>query len=366
MLKNIDKKYLYILGALIGIPIVLILFLALIKGCSSGKSSYESYEKKMVSAAEKYFTNKKILPITEGGTVTVTLDELVKGDYIKNPEKKLDDKTCIGSVTVRNNGVSFEKNDGGFYVYIPNLSCDKYNTVHLIDKLKEDIVTEKSCLYETSDGFVYKGAKVNNYVKFSGSLYRIISIDNNNVLKLIKDNQEKDSYIWDKKYNLETKQNDGTNDFSDSIIIDTLYDFYSSFNKDDKKHIMAYNACYGNRSETYTNKDTIYECSKTIDNLFVGLMNTFDYFNASYDSNCIAYDSPSCRNYNYLYDMLDDTWLMNGISDNSYYVFYYSTGYFELSKANSYRKVNIVINIDGNEVYTKGDGSLDNPYVINN
>jgi hypothetical protein len=53
--------------------------------------------------------------------------------------------------------------------YIVNLECEKYSTVKLIDKLKEDIVTSKSGLYVTNDGYIYKGDKVNNFVSFDNN-----------------------------------------------------------------------------------------------------------------------------------------------------------------------------------------------------
>ena len=364
MLKKMDKKNIYICCGLILIPIVLILFLVLIRGCN-GSISYEKYEDKMEKAAQKYFKDKDKLPKTEGGEVTVSLDDLVDTNYIKSTEKLLDDDSCTGSVTVRNNGASLEDNNGGFYLYIPSLSCDSYKTIHLIDKLMEDVVTSKSGLYQVDDGYVYKGAKVNNYVSFFDKTYRIISIDNNGILKLVKVDPEKNSVVWDGKYNTEKKQMSGKNDYSDSKIIDVLIENYNKFKDNQKKHIMAYSVCYGNRSLEYTTIDKTSECSKILDNQFLSLMNTYDYAMASYDIECTKIDSCSCRNYNYIYNSIDVSWLMNGNADNSYEVYYYEDGHVDVNKANSTKRYNLVIHIDGNELYNKGDGSEENPYVIN-
>lgn len=363
MLKKLDKKFIYICCAIIVLPILLILFLMMIRGCS-GTMSYESYEEKMLSAAKKYVKKKDILPISEGGEVEVSLDELVDDGYIKSVEKALDDTSCNGYVKVKNNGASVEENEGGFYYYTPYLLCDDYKTTYLIDKLTEEIVTSESGLYATDNGYVYKGKKVDNYVKLGDKIYRIISIDNNGILKLVKVDQEKNRVIWDQKYNSEKERIYGKNDYSDSNMIEILHERYNRFSDDVKEHLVAYNVCYGNRNLEYKNVDKLQECSATLENQFVSLLNTYDYAMASYDPECTSIDDGSCRNYNYLYESIDTTWLMNGNADNTYEVYYYDQGYIETSKANSNKKYNIVIYINGNELYNKGDGTQDNPYII--
>lgn len=364
MLKNIDKKYIYIGITVLVLPLILILFLIILRGCSSSKSSYSIYEDMMINAAQNYFKKKVILPTNEGEVVSVNLDDLVASSDLKSPGEALKDNSCFGSISVRNNGVSYEKNNGGFYNYTVDLQCDNYKTVHLIDKIKEDIVTEKSGLYQVGNSFVFKGAKVKNYISFFDKDYLIVSVDENNILKLVKITSEKDRFNWDDKYNVEKKQIAGVNDYSDSSIIDSMILKYDKMKDNQKQHLIGYSVCYGNRSILYTNVDNVNECSKRLDNQFVSLLNSYDYASASYDNNCNTFTSQSCRNYNYLYDNLDTTWLMNGTLDNSYEVYYYQQGYVDLSRANNSKKVNLVIYIDGNELYTKGDGSKENPYVI--
>ena len=57
-IKKMDKKFLIMVGAIIVIPIVIIILLAIIQGCGNRKVSYEKYEDKMVQAATKYFKSK--------------------------------------------------------------------------------------------------------------------------------------------------------------------------------------------------------------------------------------------------------------------------------------------------------------------
>ena len=93
-------------------------------------------------------------------------------------------------------------------------------------------------------------------------------------------------------------------------------------------------------------------------------MNTYDFSFASYDNDCIYYNSPSCENYNYLYESISDTWLLNGTADDSYNVYYYSYGYFSLDLAVFDKTINLVVYIDGEELFEKGNGTFKNPYVI--
>lgn len=356
MLKKVDSKFIRIAVLLICLPILFIIILFIIKGCSGKKTSYALYEDKMVESTKKYLTNKSLLPKNSGGKVVVNLSDLVKYKYIKSANDSVKDNNCDGSVTVFNNG--------GQYLYIPNLKCDKYKTAYLIDKLKEQIVTKESGLYQVSDGYVYKGAKVNNYVSFFDKEYRIVSIDNNGILKLVKSNSEKDKVKWDFKFNVDVDRAYGKNDYSDSNILDVLSNVYAQVSDKQKAHLVAYDVCYGNRSLQYLNIDKVNECSLKLENQYVSLLNTYDFAMASYDKDCTTIGGGACRNYNYLFDTLNSTWLMNGDADTSFKVYYYSAGNIISTRANNNIKYNIVIYINGLELVKKGDGSKKDPFVI--
>ena len=49
VLKKIDKKILIIICAILLLPIVLIIFLAIVQGCSNSNITHEKYEEKMGS-----------------------------------------------------------------------------------------------------------------------------------------------------------------------------------------------------------------------------------------------------------------------------------------------------------------------------
>lgn len=361
---HFENKFVRIFVIMLGIPFIFIILLLILKGCFSKKMNYNEYEKKMISAAEKYFVSQKSLPTQEGEENSVSLDTLIKNDYINSPDKFFKGKSCTGNVIVKNNGASVKENDGGFYFYIPYLECSDYKTIYIIDKLKENLVTEKSGLYQVNDELIFKGDKVKNYLLFFDKSYRIVSIDQNGIMKLVRDSSEKNKVIWDGKYNVDIQRSYGINDYSDSYIIDELNNIYLKTSDNQKKHMVAQSICYGNRYLNNSNIDKVNECSKKLDNQFVSLLNTYDFAMASYDKNCLTIGGGACRNYNYLYNTLVTTWLVNGDADNSYKVFYYSQGSVISSKAANQKKFNLVIYLNSKELYTKGDGSKENPYIV--
>ena len=367
-LKKLDKKFLVIAGCIILIPIFIIVFLAIMQGCSGGTVTHKKYEEKMIFAAEKYFTDKNKLPKEEAELVTVDLDTLVKGGYIKSTESLLDDSTCEGEVSVRRNGSSVEVNGEGFLNYTVTLGCAEYKTTHLVDKIKEEIVTTESGLYQIGEDYIFKGDKVNNYINIFDVSYRIMSIDNNNIIKLVKSEPEITSRIWDNKFNIEVNYSYGKNIYKDSVILTYLLNDYENakkINKNTKKHIVAYDACIGKRSSNdYTINKTL-DCSEVLEKQVISLMNVSDFAMASSDPDCNSTRARVCKNYNYLSRVATSTWTLNAVTENTYETFFISDGLAEHQNANSYNEYNIVIYIDGNELYTSGEGTALNPYIIN-
>ena len=364
-LKRLDKKFLIIAGIIIIFPIILILFLAIIRGCSNKKLTYQTYEQKMILSAEKYFKEK--LPKEEAEFKSVSLNKLVSEGYIRTPEKALSDDSCEGSVTVRMNGSSIETNNGGFLNYTVDLKCKNYRTIHLIDKITEEIVTSESGLYKDDNEYVFRGNKVKNYISFYGQNYRIISIDEEGFLKLIKESPEPTTRFWDNKYNVEVNASYGKNIYKDSSILSYLLNDYQNSKKISnkaKQRIVAHDVCIGKRN---TNDYTIskeLDCNEILENQVISLINVSDYARASIDPNCDSTIAKSCKNYNYLSVVAPSSWTLNSIKNNTYEVLFLSDGIQEPQTANTYNEYNIVFYIDGNELYQSGTGTINNPYII--
>jgi len=365
-LKKIDKKILIIVGAILVLPLLIIIFLAIIQGCSNSKIMPEKYEEKMISAAESYFKDKGGLPSIESETKSVKLSTLVKNDYIKSTEDLLGDDSCSGSVTVRRNGALYDQNEEGYLNYTVDLVCDKYETKTLKREILKDLVTQGNGVYELNGHYVYKGDEVNNYITFFDKNYIILNIDENGIAKLLKIEKENLDKVWDNKYNIENDSLSGINNYKESSIYKSLIDDYNSekvISLDAKKHLVAKDVCIDSTSYTTGNIKN-YNCSNKIEKQVISLIDIDDYALASLDVNCTSLYSKSCINYNYLKNIKLSTWTMNSLLDNSYEVYYLSNGNAKKQVASEYRYYNIVVYIDTNEIIASGDGSESDPYVI--
>lgn len=359
-LKKIDKKILIIIGILLFVPIAIIIFLAIVQGCSNSKITPEKYEEKMIEATKKYLedSNEKY------DKKIVKLNTLIKKEYIKAPEELLGDSSCEGSVIASKNVITEGSED--VVNYIVNLECDNYSTNTLIKSMMKDLVEEGSGLYKENDYYLYRGDEVNNYVKFFNNLYRIININPDGIVKMIKVESESLDRYWDNKYNVEINDIYGINLYKDSEILKSLLEDYNNpkvISSSAKKHIVPTDVCVDSKSiQDSTIKN--YECVNKLENQVVTLIDIYDYAKASLDVNCTGIYSKSCGNYNYMKDLNLKTWTPIAVSENSYQVYYLTGSIIKFQEASKYQNYNLVIHIDGNEKIASGKGTLSVPYVI--
>lgn len=348
-----DRKYLIMGGTIIGVIVVLLLSVLILSSCSN-KTSYEKIEKKLIKAAEKYVAEKQ--EVLEDEKLVITADQLVSAEYIK-PLDEMKEDNCEGTVLVMNNG--------GVMNYMPNLICTNYQTKTLKNTIIDDnLVTSKDGLYAINGEYVFRGKKVNNYLSFAGRKWRIIKIDSYGNIKLVSIEDSEKNVIWDNKFNTETGYSTGENDYSTSYILEYLKEQYTGYKENTKKHIIPVNACIGSREKTNLVISTAVDCSKTLEKQYVGLINPTDYAQASLDPDCGKINDGSCTNFNYMYDTIGSTWTMNSIADNTYQSILYVTGHFSATDTNEHNKYHLVVNLSGNELYQKGNGTLDDPYVV--
>ena len=367
-LKNLSKGTLILIGTVIFLPIFIIILLVILQSCSTG-TSYDKYESKMITAASKYFNDKKLLPESNTDSTLVTLDALVSGGYIKSPEKLFKDKNCEGYVSVRNNGYVKELDLSGKPNYNVYLKCDNYKTNTLKDNIMNDLVTSGSGLYEDGNYYVFKGDNPKNVINFYGKLYRILSIDKDGVARLVKAENEMSTRPWDNKYNVEANYSYGKSIFKDSYILKILLADYSNdkiISKKAREHIVSHDICIGKRDKDDKSISFDLDCSDVLNEQVISLVNVSDFARASLDPDCNSIDGRSCRNYNYLYEVLNNTWTLNSASNNSYEVFYLSSGVAQVATASDYNEYNIIIYIDGDETVKSGNGTINDPYIINN
>lgn len=358
-LSKINKKLITYIGGAIGAVILIFVILFMVKLCSGGKLSYEKIEEKMVAASKKYYSeeNHKLPLVDEKSTVTA--DVLSDGKYMK-PLSKVTKKdiSCTGEVVVTYNGKE--------YNYMPYLDCGKdYKTTKLYEELikDENLVTEGSGLYYLNNKYIYRGEYVNNYIKFNGSLWRIISIDNDGKVEILQEENSQKSK-WDDRYNINRKNSTGITEYDVSRIHETLISNLNSFNKEDLGRLSIQSLCIGGRTEQQTGKDGSLECLKKLDGEYFGLLRADEFLQASIDINCNKVEDMSCKNYNYLSDSQKAFWLLTPDSSVTHLAYKLSAGQINRSTANTDGYVRMTAVLHSNVLYKSGNGTKEKPYLI--
>ena len=359
-----DEKLKKIILIVAGCFVVLFLFLFMMSSCQK-KITPSTLEKRMVDKAKTYYKNHEEELPKKDSTITLSLGNLVDKGIIDDLDKILDDDTtCSGELIIENN------ND--YYMYNPKLNCtvgkDFYKTEHLKDLLLQNVVTSGNGLYNYNGEYYFRGDNVNNYVIFDGLLWRIIKINNNNTIKLIEVERRK-PISWDNRYNSEENSNSGVNNYylnglSSRIKenLDKLYQDEELLTNDAKGFLKASTLCVGKRSIEDITKDGSTECSMTLDNQYLGLMQLNEYLIASLDENCIDATSSACGNYNYLSDFNNSYWTITASAENTKQVYKISSS-ISVTNAKSSAMARVVINISEN-VNVTGEGTLEKPYLV--
>ena len=375
------KEKLIKLFKIVAIALVVILVLGyIISLFTSGKYDYAKVEDIMTEAAENYFKdNKSKLPKDADEIVEIDANVLATNKYMKDLSHYIKKETCTGKVSV-------EKIDSSNYNYTPTLTCGTYTTSKLVDKVRriDNIKTEGFGVYHINGEYVYRGTKVNNYVRFKDSdyMWRIIKVDSNNETVLISDNRTHNNFVWDERYNNTSEDNLGINQYKNSNIESEVAKLYNNkivdeneedFDYDttediiltdkDKKKVVSFDACVGPRSLKDTSRDGSVECSVTVKTK-MALLPTYDYLNASLDNNCKSIENPDCQNYNYLVSGYN-YWFGNGNSEQTSKVYSVTgDGYILNKDANNISYVRVVIHLNENVMVEKGKGTKEEPYII--
>ena len=340
--------------------------------------TYASLEDEMKDAAVEYFKdNKSKLPKNTTEIVEIDATILANNKYMKTLDKYISGEECTGKVTV-------EKTDEGSYVYTPYLTCNDggYTTTKLYEEIAkaDNVVTEGFGIYYMNNEYVYRGTDVANYVRFSDSevLWRIVKVTSNNEVVLISNKITNNKFVWDERYNNAEEDTTGINLYKNSTISTLLNKVYDNsintesvhyddeiefLTEEDRKKVVEFNSCVGNRSTKDSTRDGSSECS-VVEKTKMSLLPVYDYLNASLDVNCNATTKKDCQNYNYLASG-SIYWLANGPKENTGKVYQVSgSGYIYTSKASREAYVKVVIHVGDNAMLEKGTGTKTDPYVI--
>ena len=230
---------------------------------------------------------------------------------------------------------------GGRFIYY-YLESNKSNETS-VSSLSMDVLANNSKsdnFKKIKDDYYFVGDVSNNYVRYSNILWRIFKIDKDNRIYLISDDilatiaYGENVSDYDKSY-VSKWLNKGNDD--NSGILE-----YNINNISD--YLDKYKVCIDKIDD---NSDV--KCNKEYSDNYIGLLSILDYMNTG--------GSDSFINNGY------DSYLSNSTSDNEVW-YITSNGKIDKSDGTDIYGVKPVISLKNNIKFANGDGSLDNPYVI--
>lgn len=215
-------------------------------------------------------------------------------------------------------------------------------TNNLYETLKNKPITyNNSGLYKIDNNYYYKGKVTDNYLYYSARLWRIISFNDNGIKLITEDTQTsmvwstennyKNSYIYN-WLNITDKEHSG-------IFINSLNNY--------KNYLIKHSWC-----TDIVTKDN-QTCNDTLNN-YVGLISIEEYLKAGGIESYL-------NNNNYF-------WTINASENNIWYIFDKGGINDETNDDTGYHSYGVrpSIVLDTNTPLYKGNGTKDNPYIIEN
>lgn len=270
--------------------------------------------------------------ITLNGDDSITIDQGSKYEElgVKSVVDNSDGKMNIDDVTIDSSDVNTDVTGSYEVVYTIQDSLNnetrKIRTVNVVSRL-ESLVKKA-----TNDSGVYTGINPNNYMYFSGMLFRILGVDGDNVRIVAEQDVSNVNY---------------------SAIDEWLDYYYDRINKKSKKYVVKNKYCNMNADDGSISSLT--NCSSYTDEQEVSILSASDINQAG----------PVADNYLYPNSI---SWVRNSKNDDEAYavrnVFYNSDSqYMSFDKDYNFG-VRPVITIQGDALVVDGDGTQANPYSI--
>ena len=243
--------------------------------------------------------------------------------------------------------------------------------------------------------YAYVGNNVDNYVQFEGTLWRIISIESDNTIKLMNttpvvysfDNTENrtssSTYCidlengcnsWSQQTNLVNGDINGSVENNSSLLNALNPTVYNSFSSDGQNKLVLHDFHVGAVQDQSTLQSIIAQEQAIIWNGYVGLPNLSDYMfsqsgnmnstiTGTYNSYMYEYSSFGYQlTLNPLYNDSSKIWAIT--PNQSHNTIYAKESSIEEDQVNKNVNTFIVIYLNSNVKYASGDGSQQNPYIL--
>ncbi len=327
------------------------------------------------------------ITVTNAGSLNAKLEKITLSES-NNPAIKFETSGLTEGDTLTANGgtatlklkITYDSNvttqpentKGTISVTLDYVQADGNGTVTpsepiTTDDLIASAVTTGDGLYadEYEEGrYVYKGANPNNYITFNNETWRILSVENDGTLKIMK----KDS-IGNMAFD-----SSNSNNWARPAPLNTYLnnDYYNSLNSDAQNLIQAHT--WGVGPVTYNNTDLAGQIASENGTTWsgnIGLMTLSEYLRANTNpSLCGNYslnetNYSTCKTTNYIVPTTEYLWTISPNADYSNYVFYvYSYGRVRTNLASN-RDTGVVpaVYLKSN-INLEGEGTESNPYTI--
>ena len=224
-----------------------------------------------------------------------------------------------------------------------------FSKEHSNKKIEEVIFSEtllknKNDMKEIDDKYIFVGENPNNYVYYSGILFRIISIEDGNI-KLVTDKSITPLVMsFDDVDYSETYINKWLNKIDD----EDYTGIFENLLIDKEKYLVKTNTCVDVTDDINSSS-----CDEYNSDYYVGLLSIDEYYNA------LAYES-------YLNNG-EDFWLSNKSSKGNFWYVSLNGKLGDNTKTKTNYKaygIRPTITISADVALISGDGTLDNPYRI--
>lgn len=216
-----------------------------------------------------------------------------------------------------------------YKIYNPKIDDEKVELLMNAIVRNQTIVYENDGLYRVSGMYVYKGENVNNYIRYSNMLWRIIKFNSDGSLDIVLDDN----------INMLKWNNEVTN-FDNSDIYKYLNNYFYKL------------LDYSQLSNTVICNDIVSDlnnmtCNDKKTDSYVRLLNISEYLTSKTDSTYINDE--------------ENIWLLNRSEDNVWNI---NNGSLSASGSDNMYYIKPVITIKNSAVLMSGDGTKENPYTI--
>jgi len=327
------------------------------------------------------------ITVTNAGSLNAKLEKITLSET-NNPAIKFETSGLTEGDTLTANGgtatlklkITYDSNvtsqpentKGTISVTLDYVQADGNGTVTpseptAADKLIDTAVTTGDGLYadEYEEGrYVYKGANPNNYITFNNETWRILSVENDGTLKIMK----KDS-IGNMAFD-----SSNSNNWARPAPLNTYLnnDYYNSLSSEARNLIQTHTWAIG--PVTYNNTDLAGQIASENGTTWsgnIGLMSLSEYLRANTNtSQCGNYslnntNEVTCKTTNYIVPSSGYLWTISPLANNSNYVFHvHSHGRVYNSNADL-TNIGVVpaLYLTSN-INLEGEGTETNPYTI--